>query len=159
MNFFILQEEGNEEHNNQNLQDVSAYSCGPNNVACFENIFLGIICILSAALFIISFKKILNDKNNILDKMDKILFFFAILQMISLSLYFLLLQNTFALATIRAFRLGNLNRNFFEKANNLQERNLKVFYDARSDLLEEMELEEIEQSHHQNNQSANKFFD
>lgn len=70
-----------------------------------ERILIGIIAFFILILFFVANKKISQDKNLTLDKMDKIIFFLAFLQIFFLALYFLFYTSTFFLASIRASRL------------------------------------------------------
>ena len=76
-----------------------------NGYAILERILIGLIAIFIFYLFLLANKKISKDKNLTIDKMDKIIFFLAFIQIGILVLYFLLYTSTFFLASIRACRL------------------------------------------------------
>ena len=76
-----------------------------NPFSIIERIVIAAIAIFIFCLFVLANKKISKDKNLTIDKMDKIIFFLAFIQIGILAIYFLLYTSTFFLASIRACRL------------------------------------------------------
>ena len=76
-----------------------------NAFAIIERILVGSIAIFIFILFLLANKKISKDKNLTIDKMDKIIFTLAFIQIGILAFYFIINTSTFFLASIRACRL------------------------------------------------------
>ena len=76
---------------------------------CIERLILAIISIISFFYFCKSYKIIYSDRNQTLDSMDRIIFFFTLMQFLLISLFYLIGSNFFLFLT----RLIRLYQEYF----------------------------------------------
>lgn len=77
----------------------------PTTIVITERLLMGLSSALIFILFFLANKKISQEKKLTLDKMDKIIFYLACVQITILFFYFLLYTSTFLLASFRTARI------------------------------------------------------
>ena len=74
-------------------------------VTFLESAFLGILSSLTLILYLMAFRRILNERNNIFDKIDKSIIIAAGIQILFLTLIFLIITSNLFLIVVRIARL------------------------------------------------------